>query len=640
MSNNVVTYSRFTDMDVHLFKEGKHFNLYDKFGSHLEKVDTKNGVYFSVWAPAAKSVCVMGDFNGWNQTSHLLNVRWDSSGIWEGFIPEVNEGAVYKYAITIESGDVLEKGDPYARYWEEPPRTGSVVVGQDYNWEDNNWIEKQRPNKNSIKSPISVYEMHIGSWRRNSIEGNRYLTYRELAVELAEYLKEMEFTHVEFMPVMEHPFYGSWGYQVHGYFAPSSRYGSVEDFKFLVDSLHQAGIGVLLDWVPSHFPGDAHGLYRFDGSALYEHEDPRLGFHPDWKSYIYNYGRPEVRSFLISNAMFWMDKYHADGLRVDAVASMLYLDYSRNEGEWIPNKFGGRENLEAISFLKELNEAIYGAFPDALMVAEESTAYPMVSRPTFSGGLGFGMKWMMGWMNDTLEYLNRDAIYRKYHHNEISFSLTYAFNENFMLPLSHDEVVHGKGTLLDRMPGDEWQKFANLRLLFAYMYTHPGAKLLFMGSEIAQTIEWNHDDSLQWHLLQYPLHKGVQQLVKDLNHLYKTHPALYERNFENSGFEWIDYSDNENSVLAFVRKGNNVNDQLLVVCNFSSEAIRNYKVGAPFKGFWNEVLNSDDEKYGGSGYINGGVLKSVNQSLHQHKQSIKINLPPLGVSILKIEIDE
>ena len=529
MNKKVLTFSRFTDMDIHLFREGKHFKLYDKFGSHLEKVDDENGVYFAVWAPAAKSVCVMGDFNGWNETGHRLNVRWDSSGVWEGFIPDVTEGAIYKYAITTENGEMLEKGDPYARFWEEPPRTGSVIVARDYVWKDNNWVNKQRPKKNSIKEPISVYEMHIGSWRRNSLEGNRYLTYRELAVELPAYLDEMYFTHVEFMPVMEHPFYGSWGYQVHGYFAPSSRYGTVEDFKFLIDCLHQAGIGVLLDWVPSHFPGDAHGLYRFDGSALYEHEDPRLGFHPDWKSYIYNYGRAEVRSFLISNAMFWMDQFHVDGLRVDAVASMLYLDYSRNEGEWIPNKFGGRENLEAISLIKELNETIYGAFPSALMVAEESTAYPMVSRPVYSGGLGFGMKWMMGWMNDTLEYLKRDMIYRKYHHNEVSFSLTYAFNENFMLPLSHDEVVHGKGTLLDRMPGDEWQKFANLRLLFAYMYTHPGAKLLFMGSEIAQTIEWNHDDSIQWHLLQNPMHKGIQQLVKDLNQLYINQPALYQK---------------------------------------------------------------------------------------------------------------
>lgn len=634
-----MAFSRFSDMDVHLFRAGKHFNLYKKFGSHLEKVEHKKGVYFAVWAPAAKSVCVMGDFNKWNKTSHQLNVRWDSSGIWEGFIPDVKEGTIYKYSITAENGEVLEKGDPYAQYWETPPRTGSVVVGEDYSWNDKNWVEKQRAELNSMNSPISVYEMHIGSWRRNSLEGNRYLTYRELAVELTEYLVEMEFSHVEFMPVMEHPFYGSWGYQVHGYFAPSSRYGTVEDFKFLIDTLHQGGIGVFLDWVPSHFPGDAHGLYRFDGSALYEHEDPRLGFHPDWKSYIYNYGRAEVRSFLISNAMFWMDKYHADGLRVDAVASMLYLDYSRNEGEWIANKFGGRENLEAISFLKELNETIYGAFPNSLMVAEESTAYPMVSRPVFSGGLGFGMKWMMGWMNDTLEYMHREPIYRKYHHNEISFSLTYAFNENFMLPLSHDEVVHGKGTLLDRMPGDEWQKFANLRLLYGYMFTHPGAKLLFMGSEIAQNIEWNHDDSLQWHLLKYPLHKGVQQLVKDLNHLYKTQPALYEKNFEASGFKWIDYSDNENLVLAFIRNGNEPNSQLMVVCNFSPEAIRNYKVGAPLKGKWIEILNSDDEKYGGSGFFNGGILKTVNRNLHGQKQYLKLKLPPLGISILKFEKD-
>ena len=638
MINKVLAYSRFTETDIHLFREGKQFNLYQKFGSHIEVVKNKPGVYFAVWAPAAKSVSVKGDFNGWNNLSHQLNVRWDSSGIWEGFIPGVEEGAVYKYAITTESGEVLEKGDPYASYWEEPPRTGSVVVKQDYDWNDKEWVEKLRKKRNTINGPISIYEMHIGSWRRNSLEGNRYLTYRELATELVDYLKEMEFTHVEFMPVMEHPFYGSWGYQIHGYFAPSSRYGSVDDFKFLIDSLHHAGIGVILDWVPSHFPGDAHGLYRFDGSSLYEHEDPKLGFHPDWKSYIFNYGRNEIRSFLISNAMFWMDKYHADGLRVDAVASMLYLDYSRDEGEWIPNKYGGRENLEAISFLKELNETVYGAFPDSMMIAEESTAYPMVSRPTFSGGLGFGMKWMMGWMNDTLEYLNRDTIHRKYHHNEISFSLTYAFNENFLLPLSHDEVVHGKGPLLDRMPGDEWQRFSNLRLLYAYMFTHPGAKLLFMGNEIAQTTEWNHDDSLQWHLLKEPLHKGVQLLVKDLNHLYKTEPALFELNFEASGFEWIDYGDADNSVLVYIRKGNHPKDQLVVVCNFTTEAISDYKLGVPQKGIWKEIFNTDSVKYSGSGFINGNALRAKKENWHDRKQTVKINLPPLGVSILKLEL--
>ena len=635
MSNNVEVFSRFSDLDIHLFREGKHYKLYENFGSHITKNNGNDGVYFAVWAPSAKKVSVIGNFNGWNKNSHVLNVRWDSSGIWEGFIPNIGEGEVYKYYVVSANGEEHEKGDPYALAWEEPPKTGSVVWSKKHTWRDKKWATEQRHQANNYKSAISIYEVHLGSWKRKVEEGNRWLTYREMATELVAYVKEMGFTHVEFMPVMEHPFYGSWGYQIHGYFAPTSRFGSPIDFSYLVDKFHQAGIGVILDWVPSHFPGDAHGLYRFDGSALYEHEDPRLGFHPDWNSYIFNYGRNEVRSFLISNALFWLDRYHIDGLRVDAVASMLYLDYSRNEGEWIPNEFGGRENLDAISFLKELNQTVYGTFPDSLMIAEESTSFPNVSRPTYVGGLGFGMKWMMGWMNDTLEYFKRNTYYRKFHHNEISFSLTYAFSENFMLPLSHDEVVHGKGALIQRMPGDEWQRFANLRLLFGYMFTHPGSKLLFMGGEFGQTSEWKHEESLAWHLTQYDLHSGVQQLVKDLNKLYSTNKALTDKNYEAFGFEWIDYTDSEQSVLAYIRKADNAEEDLVIVCNFTPMTRENYAIGMPAEGIWKEVLNTDDTKYGGSGYLNHKPLQTNNIGFHHRSCSININLPPLGVSILK-----
>ena len=635
MSNSVEVYSKFTELDIHLFREGRHYKLHEKFGSHKVKVKGKPGVYFAVWAPAAKKVSVTGNFNGWNKESHPLNVRWDSSGIWEGFVPDIGDGEIYKYHIVSNSGEHLEKGDPYALAWEEPPKTGSIVWSKKHTWRDKKWVAEQQKVANDYKSAVSIYEVHAGSWRRNPEEENRSLTYREMAEELIPYVKELGFTHVEFMPIMEHPFYGSWGYQIHGYYAPTSRYGTPEDFCFLVDKFHQAGIGVILDWVPSHFPGDAHGLYRFDGTALYEHEDPRLGYHPDWSSYIFNYGRNEVRSFLISNAMFWLEQYHIDGLRVDAVASMLYLDYSRKEGEWIPNIHGGRENLEAISFLKELNETTYGSFPDILMIAEESTSFPNVSRPTFLGGLGFGMKWMMGWMNDTLEYFKRNTYYRQYHHNEISFSLTYAFAENFMLPLSHDEVVHGKGSLIARMPGDEWQRFANLRLLYGYMFTHPGSKLLFMGAEIGQTTEWKHEESLSWHLLQYPLHSGVKELIKDLNAVYTSEKALTDKNYEAIGFEWIDYDDADNSVLAYIRKGDNPDDQLVVVCNFTPMTRDNYKIGMPAEGTWKEILNTDDLKYGGSGFINSESILTKNEGFHHRSCSIHINLPPLGISILK-----
>ena len=633
MAEKVITHSLFSDLDIHLFREGRHFNIYEKLGSHPVKLNGTAGTYFAVWAPNAKKVSVIGDFNGWNSNEHPLNVRWDSSGIWEGFIPEIGVGTVYKYAIISNQGQYLEKGDPYARYWENPPRTGSVVWEKNYRWGDSSWLKKRIEN-NGLNRPQSVYEVHPGSWKRKG-DGTEFLSYHDMAKELVAYVKEMGFTHVEFMPVMEHPFYGSWGYQLHGYFAPTSRFGEPEDFKYLVNAFHKAGIGVLLDWVPSHFPGDAHGLYQFDGSALYEHADPRQGFHPDWNSYIFNYGRNEVRSFLLSNAMFWLREYHVDGLRVDAVASMLYLDYSRKHGEWVPNVHGGRENLEAISLMQELNSAAYGEFPDIQMIAEESTAFPGVSRPTYTGGLGFGEKWMMGWMNDTLRYFQIDPFFRQYHHNEISFSLTYAFTENFMLPLSHDEVVHGKGALIQRMPGDEWQRFANLRLLYGYMFTHPGTKLLFMGGEFGQTSEWKHEESLQWHLLDYPPHQGVQKVIKALNHLYRTEPALYELSFSAKGFEWIDHSDNKNCVLAYIRKAKKPEDFTVVVCNFTPQAIHDYRVGIPRKGTYTEVLNTDAEDFGGSGFVNGKPIKSTAKVAHGHKNSISLNLPPLGVSILK-----
>jgi len=637
MKTSVLPYTTFSDLDIHLFREGKHYKLYEKLGSHLVEHEGKKGVYFSVWAPGARRVAIMGDFNGWNRSTHSMHVRWDSSGIWEGFIPDVDAGTVYKYVIVTQSGEELEKGDPFARSWEEPPKTGSVVYSSRFRWGDKKWREGLRKQVNGHQSPFSVYEIHAGSWRRNPEEGNRSLTYRELATELVAYVKEMGFTHIEFMPIMEHPFYGSWGYQIHGYFAPTSRYGTPDDFKYLVNKCHQAGIGVILDWVPSHFPNDEHGLFRFDGSALFEHEDPKLGFHPDWNSYIFNYGRHEVRSFLISNALFWLDQYHIDGLRVDAVASMLYLDYSRKAGEWIPNKFGGRENLDAVSFLKELNETVYSSFPETQMIAEESTSWPGVSKPTFQGGLGFGMKWMMGWMNDTLEYFKRNTYYRQFHHNEISFSLTYAFAENFMLPLSHDEVVHGKGAIIDRMPGDEWQRFANLRLLYGYMFTHPGSNLLFMGNEIGQTSEWKHDESLSWHLLQYDYHKGVQQLIKDLNHLYKNESALIDLQYAGEGFTWIDYSDSENSVLAYIRRGHDENKQLVVICNFTPVAREGYIIGVPLAGYWEEILCTDQTSYGGSGIYNGAPLSTRDQAMHNQPYSIEVNAPPLAVCIFKLK---
>jgi len=630
------SFSLLSEFDIHLFKNGKHFKLYEKLGAHVVKHQGQAGVYFAVWAPNAREVSVIGNFNYWDKTQHKLFPRWDGSGIWENFFPNINKGEVYKYHIISNNGEHLEKADPFARYAEIPPKTASIIWDEEYNWKDASWLNKRMETKSNPK-PYSVYEVHMGSWKRKVEEGNRSLSYQELATNLVQYVKDAGFTHVEFLPVMEHPFFGSWGYQVTGYFAPTSRFGNPEEFKFLVDAFHQAEIGVILDWVPSHFPGDAHGLYYFDGTHLYEHADPRKGFHPDWKSYIFNYGRNEVRSFLISNAVFWIEQFHIDGLRVDAVASMLYLDYSRKAGEWIPNQYGGRENLEAISFLKELNEVVYGEFPDVITIAEESTAWPGVSRPTYLGGLGFGQKWMMGWMHDTLHFFKEDPVHRKYHINEITFSIMYAFTENFMLPLSHDEVVHGKGPLMGRMQGDEWKRFANLRLLYGYMFTHPGTKLLFMGGEFGQTSEWKHDISLDWHLLDYHFHQGVFRLIQDLNHLYKTEKALYQFAFEERGFEWVDYSDRENSVMIYMRKAENPDDSLLVICNFTPEVRHNYRIGVNTRGIWKEIFNTDNLKYGGSGFLNQASLSTSPVRYHGRDYSISLSLPPLAISIIKLE---
>ncbi|CRX38222.1 1,4-alpha-glucan branching protein GlgB [Estrella lausannensis] len=627
--------SLMTDSDIHLFKEGKHFRLYEKLGSRVVSVDGVKGVLFAVWAPNAKSVSVIGDFNGWNGNKNPLFPRWDSSGIFEGFIPHIGQGALYKYRIVSrERGAVLEKSDPFAFLSEAPPKTASVVTDLSYEWDEEEW-EEERRQRNALAAPMSIYEMHLGSFRKNPEEGGRSLTYREMADFLPGYINEMGFTHVQFMPVMEHPFEGSWGYQTVGYFAPTSRFGTPQDFMFLIETLHRSGIGVILDWVPSHFPSDEHGLYRFDGTHLFEHEDPRLGFHPDWKSHIFNYGRHEVRSFLISSALFWLDKYHVDGIRVDAVASMLYLDYSRKEGEWIPNLYGGRENLDAIRMIKDLNEAIYLYYPYAQTIAEESTAWPMVSRPTYLGGLGFGMKWNMGWMHDTLCYFKLDPVHRRYHHNELLFSMIYAYTENFMLPLSHDEVVHGKGSLLAKMPGDDWQKFANLRLLFGYMYTHPGKKLLFMGSEIASFSEWNHSQSLDWHLLQYDRHVGIKRWLMDLNRVYKEEKALFELDFSHEGFEWIDIADSNSSVISFYRKGKNEADSLIAVLNFTPIPRTNYRIGVKEKGYYQEILNSDSTYYGGSDCGNFGGVEAKPIHVHGKEWSISLSLPPLSLILLK-----
>jgi len=630
--NKVVSHSLFTDFDIDLFKSGKHYKLHEKMGAHCIELNGVSGVYFAVWAPAAQSVSVVGNFNFWNAEEHPLNVRWDSSGIWEGFIPGLDQGEVYKYSISSEfTQGAVQKSDPFARQAELRPNTASVVHRTEFKWSDENFIQS-RAETNALDAPISVYEVHLGSWKKE--EGWKMLSYTQMAEELVSYVREMGYTHVEFMPVMEHPYDPSWGYQVTGYFAPTSRFGNPDEFKFLVNAFHKAGIGVFLDWVPSHFPEDQHGLGLFDGTHLYEHPDRKKGFHPDWKSLIFNYERNEVRSFLISNALFWLEEYHIDGLRVDAVASMLYLDYSREEGEWDPNEFGGNENLAAISFLKELNTAVYEFHPNVQMIAEESTSFNGVSKPVDLGGLGFGMKWMMGWMNDTLEYFKKDPIHRSYHQNDITFSLAYAFSENFMLPLSHDEVVYGKRSLLYRMPGDEWQRFANLRCLMGLYFTHPGAKLHFMGAEFGQSEEWDFETSLMWHLLDHAFHNQMQTWIKSLNHLYTSQTALYQQQFSAEGFEWLTYNDAANSVISFIRKGKHPEDYLIVSCNFTPSPRNGYRLGCPGAKSLVEVLNSDQELFGGSG------LKNTKISIEEHPwqgqaQSFSVDLAPLGVQIFK-----
>jgi 1,4-alpha-glucan branching enzyme len=623
-----------SEQDLYFFNEGTHLRLYEKLGAHLLTVDEETGTYFAVWAPNAEQVSVIGEFNGWDKTSHLLVAR-GQSGIWERFFPGVDAGTIYKYHIVSHTdGYRVDKADPFAFFAEVPPKTGSIVWDLSYTWHDQEWMAS-RHQRNALDAPLTIYEVHLGSWRRVPEEGQRSLTYRELAPQLTAYVQQMGFTHVEFLPVMEHPFYGSWGYEVTGYFAPTSRYGTPQEFMYLIDYLHQHGIGVILDWVPAHFPRDEHGLGYFDGTHLFEHQDPRQGVHQDWDSFIFNYGRREVQCFLLSNALFWLDQYHADGLRIDAVASMLYLDYARKEGEWIPNEHGGRENLEAIALLRRFNEEVYRHYPDVQTIAEESTSWPMVSRPLYVGGLGFGLKWDMGWMHDTLNYIGRDPIHRKHHHNELTFRQLYAFAENFVLPLSHDEVVHGKGSLLRKMPGDDWQKFANLRLLFGYMYTQPGKKLLFMGGEFGQWNEWYHETSLDWHLLESDLHRGLQRWVQDLNSLYRTEPALHQRDCDGRGFAWIDCNDAEQSVLSFLRTGHVADDPIVVVCNFTPLPRHNYQVGVPYGGFWREMLNSDAETYGGSQQGNMGGVAASPVATHGHYHTLTITLPPLAIVCFK-----
>lgn len=622
-----------TGYDLHLLNEGTHWKSYERLGAHLRTIDGVSGVNFVVWAPNATSISIIGDFNEWDGRRHPMH-KHIPSGFWELFVPGLGEGTLYKFQIK-HYGSVFEKSDPYGFAAELPPRTASKVAVLDrYQWHDADWVAN-RQRSGGLDAPLSFYEVHLGSWKRPGDDHNRWLTYHELAHELVAYVKEMGFTHIELMPVSEHPFSGSWGYQTIGYFAPTSRYGSPEDFMYFVDHCHQNGIGVLLDWVPAHFPRDGHGLRLFDGSHLYEHEDSRKGEHQDWGTLIFNYGRHEVRNYLLSNALFWMDKYHIDGLRVDAVASMIYLDYSRKEGEWIPNEFGGRENLEAISFLKELNIQAHQQYPGVLTVAEESTAFQGVSRPTYLGGLGFSLKWNMGWMNDTLRYLRHEPVHRKYHHDELTFSLIYAFTENFVLPLSHDEVVHGKGSLLDQVPGDLWQKFANMRLLYTYMWTHPGKKLLFMGDEFGQWTEWNYDTSLQWHLLQWESHRGLQKLVGDLNHLYRREPALHQVDFDGAGFEWIDCHNYEESAIAFIRKAKDPRDYLVICANFTPVPRQEHRVGLPELRWYKEVFNSDSTYYGGSDLGSGPGKMAEDLPWNGRPFSAEMTIPPLGIIVLK-----
>lgn len=625
-----------SDFDRFLFGEGRHWQIYNKLGAHAREIDGIQGVNFAVWAPNAQSVQIIGDFNGWDGRQHLMR-KHIPAGIWELFIPNIGSGQKYKFRVRTSDGQTIDKSDPFGFYAELPPRTASVVADLDsYQWQDSEWMDR-RASRDPLRDPISVYEVHLGSWRRDPSGVHGWMNYRKLAHELVNYCKEMSFTHIELMPVSEHPFTGSWGYQTVGYFSITSRFGTPEDFMYLVDHCHQNGIGVLIDWVPAHFPKDSHGLRQFDGSALYEHQDPRQGEHPDWGTMIFNYGRNEVRNFLIANALFWLDKYHIDGLRVDAVASMLYLDYSRKAGQWIPNVYGGRENLDAIHMLREFNDQAHAQYPGVLTVAEESTAWPGVSRPTSGGGLGFSLKWNMGWMNDTLRYMRHESIHRAYHHNELTFSLIYAFTENFALPLSHDEVVHGKGSLISQMSGDLWQKFANLRLLYSYMWTHPGKKLLFMGSELAQWHEWNYDGEIQWDLLQWDTHRGIKQLLGDLNALLQREPALHQVDFRSDGFEWLDCMNGNDSVIAYTRKAENPDDFLVVACNFTPMVRNNYRLAVPKAGYYREIFNSDSSYYAGTNVGNYPGCNAEWQSHHGRPASMMVTLPPLATVVFKPE---
>lgn len=625
-----------TEFDLFLFGEGRNWQLYNKMGAHRRTVDGVAGTNFAVWAPNADVVQVVGDFNGWNGSQHAMR-KHIPAGVWELFIPNLTTGEKYKYKIKMKGGHTIEKTDPYGFYAEMPPRTASIVADlNQFDWQDQQWMER-RAGKDPLREACNIYELHLGSWRRDPNGHHGWMNYREIAHQLVQYCNEMGFTHVELMPISEHPFTGSWGYQTVGYFGVTSRYGTCEDFMYFVNHCHQHGVGVILDWVPAHYPKDGHGLRHFDGSALYEHADPRQGEHPDWGTMIFNYGRNEVRNFLVSNALFWLDKYHVDGLRVDAVASMLYLDYSRKDGEWIPNAYGGRENLDAIHMLREFNEQAHAQFPGVITMAEESTAWPGVSRPTSCGGLGFSIKWNMGWMNDTLRYMRHDAIHRQYHHDELTFSLIYAFTENFALPLSHDEVVHGKGALISQMSGDLWQKFANLRLLYSYMWTHPGKKLLFMGSEFAQWHEWDYDSEIQWELLHWDTHRGVKSMLADLNKLVKNEPALHQLDFSGEGFEWIDCMNRADSMISFIRKAQNPNDFLIVASNFTPVVRQGYLLGAPKPGYYREIFNSDSAYYAGSNVGNFPGVEAHSQPHHGRPASMRINLPPLATIVLKPE---
>ena len=625
-----------SDFDLHLHSEGNHHQIYDCLGAHAIEFQNQSGVHFAVWAPSAKRVSVVGDFNTWNGSQYPMRSR-GNTGVWELFIPDLNPGVIYKYEIKTQDGDVFAKSDPYAFFTEHRPRTGSIVYRPDDTlWTDQDWMIGQQQ-KNHHEEPIAIYEVHLGSWRRNPLEDHRSLTYREIAHELVDYVLEMGYTHIELLPIAEYPLDESWGYQVTGYFAPTSRYGTPDDFMYFVNHCHNNNIGVILDWVPAHFPTDAHGLAQFDGSAIYEHADPRQGFHPDWGTLIFNYARNEVRNFLIANALFWVEKYHIDGLRVDAVASMLYLDYSRNQGEWIPNEYGGRENLDAIGFMHQLNEVIHSRFPGVLMIAEESTSWPGVSRPVYLGGLGFGFKWNMGWMNDALSYIEKEPIHRKHHHDSLTFGLVYAFHENFCLVLSHDEVVHGKGSLIEKMPGDRWQKFANLRAFYAFQYAHPGKKLLFMGGEFGQWNEWNALESIHWHLLEEPDHAGLKRFVRDLNTLYRGEPALYEQDADEAGFEWIELHDASNSVFAFLRRSRSGEAPLIFACNFTPVPRKEYRIGVSDPGIYRELINSDAELYGGSNMGNAGAVHTEPVESHGRAHSLQITIPPLAAVIFKPE---